>query len=59
MPATRQAHVRARGLGGEDVPVAEQLSESVLSIPVHPLLSSEDLVTIAAATKRAMETTRG
>ena len=59
MPATRQAHVRARGLGGEAVPIAERLSEEVLSIPVHPLLSPEDLVTIATATRRAMDATRG
>ena len=58
MPATQQAHVLARGFGGEDVLVAEQLSGEVLSIPVHPLLSSEDLVTIADATRRAMEATR-
>jgi dTDP-4-amino-4,6-dideoxygalactose transaminase len=57
MPATRQAHVRARGLGGEAVPVTERLTEQVLSIPVHPLLTAAELVTIAEAVKHAMAVT--
>jgi dTDP-4-amino-4,6-dideoxygalactose transaminase len=43
-------------LGYRDrLPVAERLSREVLSLPVHPALSPDDLKTIAGAVNEAME----
>jgi perosamine synthetase len=49
IPANRQQHLLDLGLGGESMPVAEQLSREVISLPVHPMLSSSDLEEIIAA----------
>lgn len=49
IPANQQKHMLDMGLGGEAMPVAEQLSKEVISLPVHPLLSQTDLETIVAA----------
>ena len=42
-------------IGQVSLPVCELLSERVLSLPVHPLLSDADLDRIAKAVKRAAE----
>ena len=48
VPAHRQPHLRTLGLGGVSLPVAERLAREVLSLPVHPQLSEEDLQVIVA-----------
>jgi dTDP-4-amino-4,6-dideoxygalactose transaminase len=35
-------------VGAVQVPVAEQLAQEVISLPVHPHLSQDDLARIAA-----------
>jgi perosamine synthetase len=52
VPAHKQQHMLDMGLGGGVYPVAELLSDQVLSLPVHPSLSSEDLEVIAEAVNR-------
>ncbi len=47
VPAHRQAHVR-KVVGEVSLPVAEQMSREVLSLPVHPLLSRSDLEKIVS-----------
>ncbi len=49
VPAHRQKHILASGLGDVRLPVAEQAAQEVLSLPVHPLLTEADLQTIADA----------
>jgi perosamine synthetase len=49
IPANRQQHLMEMGLGGQPMPVAEQISREVISLPVHPALSQADLQAIAAA----------
>lgn len=51
VPANRQQHLLDLGLGGESVPVAEQLAREVISLPVHPQLTPADLETIVAAVR--------
>jgi dTDP-4-amino-4,6-dideoxygalactose transaminase len=46
VPANRQAHLQDMGLGDVHLPVAEQLALEVLSLPVHPQLTQDDLETI-------------
>jgi len=48
VPVHRQTLYRERGYD-LSLPVAERLSRQVLSLPVHPSLSQEDLETIVAA----------
>lgn len=48
VPLHRQPYLAALGLGDCQLPVAERLAREVLSLPVHPLLSQEDLDTIVA-----------
>ncbi len=48
VPLHRQPYLAALGLGDCHLPVAERLAREVLSLPVHPLLSQEDLDTIVA-----------
>ncbi|HZQ07777.1 MAG TPA: DegT/DnrJ/EryC1/StrS family aminotransferase, partial [Anaerolineae bacterium] len=52
VPAHCQRHIEALGLGAVRLPVAEQLANEVISIPVHPLLTSEDLEKIAFEVNR-------
>jgi len=47
-PAYRYDHIR-QVVGGLHLPVVERLSQEVLCLPVHPLLSEEDLATIVDA----------
>jgi perosamine synthetase len=43
VPANKQTHLAAMGLGDLNLPVAERMAQEVISLPVHPQLSSEDL----------------
>jgi len=43
IPANRQTHLAAMGLGNVNLPVAERLANEVISLPVHPELSAADL----------------
>jgi dTDP-4-amino-4,6-dideoxygalactose transaminase len=52
VPAHRQAHVRAAGYGNVDLPVTERASQEVLSLPVHPDVSEEDVEFIAREVNR-------
>jgi dTDP-4-amino-4,6-dideoxygalactose transaminase len=45
-PLSAIPHVRAAMKGGTDFPVAESLAQEVVSIPVHPSLSDDDLAQI-------------
>lgn len=46
LPAYRQQPVIDAGLGNIELPVTEKLVKEVISLPVHPQLSQEDLETI-------------
>jgi perosamine synthetase len=46
VPANKQAHLMDMGLGDVSLPVAEKAAQEVISIPVHPQLSQDDLDTI-------------
>ena len=49
IPVHRQQPYLAMGYGDERFPIAERLSDEVLSIPVHPGLSDDDVSTVIAA----------
>jgi perosamine synthetase len=49
----QQPLYQARGIGGR-FPVAERAAAEVLSLPVHPALSQDDLARIAAAVNEAL-----
>ena len=53
IPIHRQEYLQAYVPGAADqtLPVTDRLAEEVLAIPVHPLLSDEDLDTIADAVR--------
>jgi dTDP-4-amino-4,6-dideoxygalactose transaminase len=53
IPIHKQAYLQAYMPGAADLalPVTDSLSDEVLAIPVHPLLSDEDLTTIVAAVR--------
>ncbi|MBK8985787.1 MAG: DegT/DnrJ/EryC1/StrS family aminotransferase [Chloroflexi bacterium] len=48
VPANKQSHLAAMGLGGDTLPVTEQIATEVISLPVHPQLSQSDLETIVS-----------
>jgi dTDP-4-amino-4,6-dideoxygalactose transaminase len=48
-PIHRQPLYRRLGYGDLRIPVAERLAAEVLSLPVHPSLTSDDLDAVAAA----------
>jgi perosamine synthetase len=52
IPAHKQAHLQALGYSELSLPVAEKLSQEVISLPVHPLLSQADLETIVREVNR-------
>lgn len=52
VPAYRQAHLVAAGYGDLYLPVTERLVKEVISLPVHPQLSQEDLGCITAEVNR-------
>jgi len=43
VPAHKQNHLQTMGYNELSLPVAEKLSQEVVSLPVHPLLSQDDL----------------
>jgi perosamine synthetase len=46
-----QPYYRSLGYSGDALPVARALADTVLSLPVHPAVSAEDLHTIIAAVR--------
>jgi dTDP-4-amino-4,6-dideoxygalactose transaminase len=52
IPAHKQAHLQALGYGELSLPVAEKLSQEVISLPIHPLVSQADLETIVREVNR-------
>jgi perosamine synthetase len=52
VPAHKQTHLQALGYGELHLPVAEKLSQEVISLPVHPLLSQADLEKIVYEVNR-------
>lgn len=52
VPAHRQKHIVAMGLGDVSMPVAERMADEVLSLPVHPSLAMADLEKIVDAVNR-------
>lgn len=52
-PIHHQPLYQRLGLGTGDYPIAKQLAEEVLSLPVHPSLSNESLEMIAGAVSEA------
>lgn len=52
VPAHKQAHLRELGYNELSFPVTEKLSQEVISLPVHPLLSQADLETIVREVNR-------
>jgi len=55
IPVHRQKPFVALGYGGERHPVAERLSAEVLSIPVHPSLTDEEVTTVIGAVNAVAE----
>jgi dTDP-4-amino-4,6-dideoxygalactose transaminase len=49
LPVHRQPPFVALGYGGESYPVTDLLTDQVLSIPVHPSLSDEEVRTVIEA----------
>jgi len=49
IPVHRQTPFVALGYGGESYPVTDRLTEEVLSIPVHPSLSDDEVATVIGA----------
>jgi dTDP-4-amino-4,6-dideoxygalactose transaminase len=49
IPVHRQKPFVELGYGEERHPVAEQVSQEVLSIPVHPSLTDDEVATVIAA----------
>ncbi len=52
IPAYRQTHLVKMGFGNEHHPVTEKMVDEVFSLPVHPLLTQEDLETIVDEVNR-------
>ena len=49
LPVHRQKPFEALGYGGQSLPVTDRLTEQVLSIPVHPSLTDDEVATVIAA----------
>jgi dTDP-4-amino-4,6-dideoxygalactose transaminase len=54
-PIHKQPLYKRLGLGEAELPVAQRICDEVLSLPVHPGLSSDDLKAIATALKGALD----
>jgi perosamine synthetase len=54
IPIHQQPIIKQLGHGDFDLPVAEQASRQVLSLPIHPSLSEGDIERIAAAVDAAV-----
>jgi perosamine synthetase len=52
VPANQQKHLKALELGEVSLPVAEQLAQEVISLPVHPQLTNGDLEKIVIEVNR-------
>ena len=52
VPAHKQTHLQELGYGELTLPVTEKLCQSVISLPVHPLLGQADLETIVQEVNR-------
>jgi dTDP-4-amino-4,6-dideoxygalactose transaminase len=52
VPAYDQTPVVERGFGGMRLPVTEQITKEVISLPVHPQLSDEDVETVIREVNR-------
>jgi perosamine synthetase len=52
LPAHRQPHIKELNLGSMPLPVAEQMSGEVISLPVHSQLSQADLESIVYEVNR-------
>lgn len=52
IPAHKQKHLEGLGYDRLDLPVAEKLAQEVISLPVHPQLSGDDLEQIVHAVNR-------
>lgn len=55
IPANKQSHLIAMGLGDVSLPVTEQFAAEVFSLPVHPQLSQSDLEMIVHVVNTSME----
>jgi perosamine synthetase len=49
IPVHRQEAIEALGYGGGSFPVSERLADEVLSIPVHPSLTDDEVATVIRA----------
>ena len=49
VPAHQQKHIIEMGYDGITLPITEQLSKEVFSLPVHPALLQDDLDQIVSA----------
>lgn len=47
-------HIKDLGFSEGDFPVSEEVASRVLSLPVHPALTQEDLQTVASAVKETL-----
>jgi dTDP-4-amino-4,6-dideoxygalactose transaminase len=52
VPAHRQIHLQEMGYGELTLPVTERISQEVISLPVHPLVSQADLEKIVQEVNR-------
>jgi dTDP-4-amino-4,6-dideoxygalactose transaminase len=55
IPVHRQKPFVALGYGGESYPVTDRLTEEVLSIPVHPSLSDDEVAQVIGAVNATAE----
>jgi dTDP-4-amino-4,6-dideoxygalactose transaminase len=53
IPVHRQKPFLALGFGGESLPVTDRLTEQVLSIPVHPSLTDDEVAIVIEAVNEA------
>jgi dTDP-4-amino-4,6-dideoxygalactose transaminase len=53
-PIHRQPLYQRLGFGEADLPVSQRLADQVLSLPVHPGLSAEDVDAVAAAVRDSL-----
>jgi dTDP-4-amino-4,6-dideoxygalactose transaminase len=49
IPVHRQKPFVAMGYGGQSFPVTDRLTDQVVSIPVHPSLSDDEVSTVIGA----------
>lgn len=54
LPIHRQPLYIERGYGDVDLPVSQRLADTVLSLPVHPALSADDLRAVADAAREGL-----